>query len=187
MKLDYIFKFCRKNKYISLEQYGDMKYLSDGVVTVLVQGISPQWEIDDYFTAMGIEEESREKYQAYDCTNEQNPKIEVEELDRLSALTFTIGSGSEIYKLFTRTDGRIMVLNTKYITVFRDEFAVEYYSRGALDYIFVVSRGICVGIITATSLNMQQLTEFAGIIRDGFKRNYETNFMDNGGQIEITD
>ena len=38
MKLDYIFKFCRKNKYISLEQYGDMKYLSDGVVTVLVQG-----------------------------------------------------------------------------------------------------------------------------------------------------
>ncbi len=60
MKLDYIFKFCRRRKYISLEQYGDMKYLSDGVVTVLVQGISPQWEIDDYFTAMGIEEESRE-------------------------------------------------------------------------------------------------------------------------------
>jgi hypothetical protein len=187
MKLDYIFKFCRKNKYISLKQYGDMKYLSDGEVTVLVQGISPQWEIDDYFTAMGIDEASREKYQAYDCTNEQDPEIEVKELDKLSALPFTIGSGSEIYKLFTRTDGRIMILNTKYITAFRDEFAIEYYSRGDGYLIFVVSRGICVGIITATSMNMQQLTEFARIIRDGFKRNYETNFMDNGGQIEITD
>ena len=102
-------------------------------------------------------------------------------------MPFTIGSGSEIYKLFTRTDGRIMILNTKYITAFRDEFAIEYYSRGDGYLIFVVSRGICVGIITATSMNMQQLTEFARIIRDGFKRNYETNFMDNGGQIEITD
>ena len=181
------FQILPKEQIHIVETVWRYEILSDGEVTVLVQGISPQWEIDDYFTAMGIDEASREKYQAYDCTNEQDPEIEVKELDKLSALPFTIGSGSEIYKLFTRTDGRIMILNTKYITAFRDEFAIEYYSRGDGYLIFVVSRGICVGIITATSMNMQQLTEFARIILDGFKRNYETNFMDNGGQIEITD
>ncbi len=80
-----------------------------------------------------------------------------------------------------------MILNTKYITAFRDEFAIEYYSRGEGHLIYVVSRGICVGTIQATPMNMKQLTEFAGIIRDGFQRNYKTNFLDNGGQIEITD
>lgn len=74
-----------------------------------------------------------------------------------------------------------------YITAFRDEFAIEYYSRGDGYLIFVVSRGICVGTIQATPMNMQQLTEFAGIIREGFHHNFKTNFLDNGGQIEITD
>lgn len=185
MKLKYILQFCKKNKYLSLMKYGDKKYLSAGEVTALVQGISPQWEIKDYFAAMGIDEGSRENYAAFEDIDGED--INVDELDKLSALPFTIGTGGDTYKLFTRTDGRIMVLNTQYITVFRDEFAIEYYSRGALDYIFVVSRGICVGIITATSLNMQQLTEFAGIIREGFHHNFKTNFLDNGGQIEITD
>lgn len=185
MKLKYILQFCKKNKYLSLVQYGDKKYLSAGEVTALVQGISPKWSIDDYYTAMGVDEGRRENYTAYEDVDCED--INVDELDQLSALPFTIGTGGDTYKLFTRTDGRIMVLNTKYITVFRDEFAIEYYSRGEGHLIYVVSRGICVGTIQATPMNMKQLTEFAGIIRDGFQRNYKTNFLDNGGQIEITD
>ena len=39
----------------------------------------------------------------------------------------------------------------------------------------------------AMYFDMQQLADFGGTLREGFKRNLKDGFLDMGGQMELTD
>ena len=189
MNLEYILKLCKKNRQIMLLSYGGYKFLTEGHVAVMVQGICPKWTVDDYFTAIGGDKEVKDIFTLTDNTENPQPVIDVDELKELQPLKYSLTSGKQTYKMFVMADGKIMIIQEKYLDVFRDEFAPEYYYRdNPLEpNVYVVVSGICVGIIMAMYFDMQQLADFGGTLSEGFKRNLKDGFLDMGGQIEITD
>ena len=101
-----------------LLSYGGYKFLTEGHVAVMVQGICPKWTVDDYFTAIGGDKEVKDIFTLTDNTGKPQPVIDVDELKELQPLKYSLTSGKKTYKMFVMADGKIMIIQEKYLDVF---------------------------------------------------------------------
>lgn len=180
MILKDMLKRCKKNKLISIEYYGNSKFLSDGIMFACIDSIAPDWDAKDCAVALELSDDELEGFvlntgEPVDFLEFEIPGAEY----YLERLRYSVNvDGVKMYA-YILPDKRIVFCDAEKLDVFKDLRIRQLFlgKLGNTYAAYVVVNNKVVGVVPLNRIDGEIMAEFASVLYTGIKNNEKKEFF----------
>ena len=187
MILKEMLKLCKKSKRIRFIETENDIFVSDEYVMANVTEIAQNWTAEDYATALDLTQDERDNYRI------KNTKIDADLCNEITEeaerMRFSLNIDGEAVQPFILADGRVLFIQCKYHSIFKEEHPKEYrlgkFEDCVMLYIYVGSRMI--GGICPLRIDGGCVKEFARDLLIGAEKAEKEGFLQGYTQYSLID
>lgn len=187
MNLRKMLKFCKDEKTIVINHYGDQKFLTNNIVMAEITNKAPTWGVKDCFVSAEIPDEERDDYFT---ETRKYAALNYKDTAPLEVMDYTvIIGGVELQPLLT-DELQVLFIDCNLLSVFKNE--TKEYRLGNLNgngspAIFLACYDRIIGIIVPYGVDLRKVGLFARTLTTGAERSRSAGLYDLGAQLSLLD
>lgn len=192
MMLKKMLAFCKKAKNISIIFFGEQKFLSDGKMAAFIGEEAEEWKSKDCSIFLELGEAADEQYKLKDGQINENPEINVTDMQRVEELKYSLNMDGTVLKPFMLPDRKIFFVDMARMKVFENEHPKSYFcdkvsENNKYPALVIARNTFPIGYVYPMKINLDTMKHFAQELNIGVEASAKTGFCDAGGQLTIED